>query len=140
MKHAGNQPIDPEPPDPTARPPLVRELLRVVGLFLIHKPGRRAADGHVHEAFRDGDRERAARLPGKGVARLLLPPALTPFAVLGTAGHHRLGSIAAATLLPAAPAALPLRRAEPVRPSLPRPSVMPPRGHATPYAASGACR
>ncbi|MEW1720063.1 phosphatase PAP2 family protein [Streptomyces sp. NPDC093109] len=56
--------------DSSARPPLVRELLLVVGLFLVYKLGRQAATGHTAEAFRNADRvwewERALRLPGEG--------------------------------------------------------------------------
>ncbi|WP_228447435.1 phosphatase PAP2 family protein [Streptomyces paludis] len=62
--------------EPSARPPLVRELLLVVGLFLVYKLGRQAATGHTAEAFRNADRvwdwERALRLPGEGGVQALL--------------------------------------------------------------------
>ncbi|ALV32219.1 phosphatase PAP2 family protein [Streptomyces sp. CdTB01] len=54
----------------TARPPLVRELLLVAGLFLVYKLGRQLATGHtgeaIHNAHRVWDLERAVRLPGEG--------------------------------------------------------------------------
>ncbi|MFD3912292.1 phosphatase PAP2 family protein [Streptomyces sp. NPDC058603] len=57
-------------PDTSARPPLVRELLLVAGLFLVYKLGRQAATGRTGEAFRNADRvwdwERALHLPGEG--------------------------------------------------------------------------
>ncbi|MES5818141.1 phosphatase PAP2 family protein [Streptomyces sp. RG80] len=60
----------------TARPPLVRELLLVVGLFLVYKLGRQLATGHTGEAFRNAHRvwdlERALRLPGEGDIQDLL--------------------------------------------------------------------
>ncbi|MET9534416.1 phosphatase PAP2 family protein [Streptomyces sp. NPDC006649] len=70
------EPVEREP-DTTARPPLVRELLLVVGLFLVYKLGRQVASGHVGEAFHNADRvwhaERAVHLPGEGsVQRALL--------------------------------------------------------------------
>ncbi|MFF2959192.1 phosphatase PAP2 family protein [Streptomyces sp. NPDC057963] len=76
MRYAGSEPADREP-DSSARPPLVRELLLVVGLFVIYKLGRQAANGHVEEAYRNAgnvwDFERSAHLPGEGaVQRLLL--------------------------------------------------------------------
>ncbi|NUP22707.1 MAG: inositol phosphorylceramide synthase [Streptomyces sp.] len=56
--------------DAIARPPLVRELLLVAGLFLVYKLGRQLATGHTGEAFRNADRvwdlERAVHLPGEG--------------------------------------------------------------------------
>ncbi|MGC9537260.1 phosphatase PAP2 family protein [Streptomyces sp. UG1] len=59
-----------------ARPPLVRELLLVAGLFLVYKFGRQLATGHTAEAFRNADRvwdlERAVRLPGEGSVQHLL--------------------------------------------------------------------
>ncbi|MER5939205.1 phosphatase PAP2 family protein [Streptomyces sp. NPDC001928] len=59
-----------------ARPPLVRELLLVAGLFLVYKFGRQLATGHTGEAFRNADRvwdlERAVRLPGEGSVQSLL--------------------------------------------------------------------
>ncbi|WP_405901068.1 phosphatase PAP2 family protein [Streptomyces sp. NBC_00727] len=271
MRYAGNTPAD-RKPDTVARPPLVRELLLVVGLFLIYKLGRQAANGHVDEAFRNGDRvwdlERAVHLPGEGVVQrlllhdetlihlantyyaavhfpatllflawlywrrprhyvwsrrvlaaltgsalalhLLFPlapprllatahlvdtgrvygpsvygaqpatdsmanqfaampslhfgwavmvgiglvvatrsrwrwlwllhPAITLFVIVGTANHYWLDSIVVAALLSLALAALPLRRAEPVRPPRPWPSVVPQREHTTVYATSGARR
>ncbi|MDQ1024446.1 hypothetical protein QF035_002028 [Streptomyces umbrinus] len=52
------------------RPPLVRELLLVVGLFLVYKLGRQLATGHTGEALdnahRVWDLERFLRLPGEG--------------------------------------------------------------------------
>ncbi|MFD0416441.1 phosphatase PAP2 family protein [Streptomyces sp. NPDC127108] len=57
-------------PDTPARPPLARELLLVVGLFLVYKFGRQLANGHTAEAFRNAhrvwDAERFLRLPGEG--------------------------------------------------------------------------
>ncbi|KUL22954.1 phosphatase PAP2 family protein [Streptomyces regalis] len=62
--------------DAIARPPLVRELLLVVGLFLVYKFGRQLATGHTAEAFRNADRvwdlERAVHLPGEGSVQNLL--------------------------------------------------------------------
>ncbi|MFG1669458.1 phosphatase PAP2 family protein [Streptomyces sp. Y7] len=59
-----------------ARPPLVRELLLVAGLFLVYKFGRRLATGHTPEAFHNANRvwdlERAVRLPGEGSVQDLL--------------------------------------------------------------------
>ncbi|MFD4033302.1 phosphatase PAP2 family protein [Streptomyces sp. NPDC058637] len=67
--------VDREPAIP-ARPPLVRELLLVVGLFLVYKLGRQAANGHVEEAFRNAghvwDLERTLRLPGEGAVQSVL--------------------------------------------------------------------
>ncbi|WSQ13509.1 phosphatase PAP2 family protein [Streptomyces sp. NBC_01231] len=63
-------------PDAVARPPLVRELLLVAGLFLVYKFGRQLATGHTAEAFRDAHRvwdlERAVHLPGEGSVQSLL--------------------------------------------------------------------
>ncbi|WP_030785999.1 phosphatase PAP2 family protein [Streptomyces sp. NRRL S-920] len=60
-------------PDISARPPLVRELLLVVGLFLVYKFGRQLANGHTGEAFRNAhrvwDTERTLRLPGEGTVQ-----------------------------------------------------------------------
>ena len=54
----------------SARPPLVRELLLVAGLFLVYKLGRQLATGHTGDAFdnahRVWDLERLLRLPGEG--------------------------------------------------------------------------
>ncbi|AZP21570.1 inositol phosphorylceramide synthase [Streptomyces aquilus] len=59
-----------------ARPPLVRELLLVAGLFLVYKFGRQLATGHTGEAFdnahRVWDLERAVHLPGEGSVQNLL--------------------------------------------------------------------
>ncbi|WLQ39168.1 phosphatase PAP2 family protein [Streptomyces laculatispora] len=75
MMLAGSRPADQEP-DSSARPPLVRELLLVVGLFVIYKFGRQAANGHVDEAFHNAGRvwdlERAVHLPGEGAVQGLL--------------------------------------------------------------------
>ncbi|MET9254778.1 phosphatase PAP2 family protein [Streptomyces sp. NPDC003717] len=58
------------------RPPLVRELLLVAGLFLVYKLGRQLATGHTAEAFRNAhhvwDLERTLRLPGEGAVQSLL--------------------------------------------------------------------
>jgi hypothetical protein len=58
------------------RPPLVRELLLVAGLFLVYKFGRQLATGHTGEAFRNAHRvwdlERAVHLPGEGDVQNLL--------------------------------------------------------------------
>ena len=62
--------------DATARPPLVRELLLVVGLFLVYKFGRQLVAGHTAEALRNADRvwdwERTLHLPGEGSVQSLL--------------------------------------------------------------------
>jgi hypothetical protein len=71
---------DPEPeperdgPAPAAvRPPLLRELLLVAGLFLVYKFGRQLANGHTDEAFDNAHRiwslERALHLPGEGAVQ-----------------------------------------------------------------------
>ncbi|WSI74165.1 phosphatase PAP2 family protein [Streptomyces sp. NBC_01335] len=69
MMYARRTPVEREP-EASARPPLVRELLLVVGLFLVYKLGRQAANGHVDEAFRNAGHvwnfERALGLPGEG--------------------------------------------------------------------------
>ncbi|MEV6738215.1 phosphatase PAP2 family protein [Streptomyces sp. NPDC051104] len=58
------------------RPPLVRELLLVAGLFLAYKFGRQLANGHTAEAFHNAHRvwdwERALRLPGEGAVQSAL--------------------------------------------------------------------
>lgn len=63
-------------PDTSARPPLVRELFLVVGLFVVYKLGRQGANGHVEEAFRNAghvwDFERIVGLPGEGAVQGLL--------------------------------------------------------------------
>ncbi|KAA0940046.1 phosphatase PAP2 family protein [Streptomyces apricus] len=52
------------------RPPLVREVLLVAGLFLVYKLGRQLATGHTAEAFANAhrvwDAERFLHLPGEG--------------------------------------------------------------------------
>jgi hypothetical protein len=62
--------------DATVRPPLVRELLLVVGLFLVYKFGRQLATGRTGDAFdnahRVWDLERALHLPGEGSVQNLL--------------------------------------------------------------------
>ena len=62
--------------DAIARPPLVRELLLVAGLFLVYKFGRQLATGHTGEAFhharRVWDFERAVHLPREGAVQSLL--------------------------------------------------------------------
>ena len=59
-----------------ARPPLVRELLLVAGLFLVYKLGRQLAVGDTGEAFRNADRvwdlQRAVRLPDEVSVQSLL--------------------------------------------------------------------
>ncbi|MGW0861699.1 phosphatase PAP2 family protein [Streptomyces sp. NPDC002611] len=64
------------PPHVIARPPLVRELLLVAGLFLVYKLGRQLATGHTGEAFHNAHRvwdfERAVHLPGEGAVQSLL--------------------------------------------------------------------
>ncbi|WP_237536960.1 phosphatase PAP2 family protein [Streptomyces sp. SID5785] len=69
------EPAEPEP-GRTARPPLVRELLLVAGLFLVYKFGRQLANGHTDEAFHNADRvwslERTLHLPGEGSVQGLL--------------------------------------------------------------------
>ncbi|MGV9563699.1 phosphatase PAP2 family protein [Streptomyces sp. NPDC003480] len=58
------------------RPPLVRELLLVGGLFLVYKFGRQLANGHTAEAYRNAHRvwgwERSLRLPGEGAVQSAL--------------------------------------------------------------------
>ncbi|MFF8933666.1 phosphatase PAP2 family protein [Streptomyces paradoxus] len=62
--------------DAIARPPLVRELLLVAGLFLVYRFGRQLATGHTGEALRNAHRvwdfERAVHLPGEGAVQSLL--------------------------------------------------------------------
>ncbi|MEU6402362.1 phosphatase PAP2 family protein [Streptomyces sp. NPDC046985] len=59
--------------DRSVRPPLLRELLLVAGLFLVYKAGRQLAAHHTGEAFRNAHRvwdlERAAHLPGEGAVQ-----------------------------------------------------------------------
>ncbi|MFD9465910.1 phosphatase PAP2 family protein [Streptomyces sp. NPDC060027] len=58
------------PHDTVARPPLLRELLLVVGLFVVYKAGRLLATGHTDQAFADAHRvwdwERFLHLPDEG--------------------------------------------------------------------------
>ncbi|WP_282692491.1 phosphatase PAP2 family protein [Streptomyces sp. CC208A] len=66
----------PAPGAEGGRPPLLRELLLVTGLFLVYKFGRLLANGHETRAFHNADRvwdaERALRLPGEGAVQQLL--------------------------------------------------------------------
>ncbi|MGW2383896.1 phosphatase PAP2 family protein [Streptomyces sp. NPDC001658] len=65
-----------EKPAAIARPPIVRELLLVAGLFLVYKFGRQLATGHTAEAFRNAHRvwdwERTLHLPSEGSVQSLL--------------------------------------------------------------------
>ncbi|MGY0490537.1 phosphatase PAP2 family protein [Streptomyces sp. WG-D5] len=65
-----------EPEQHAVRPPLIRELLVVVGLFLVYKLGRQLANGHTAEAFHNADHvwsfERAVHLPGEGAVQDVL--------------------------------------------------------------------
>jgi hypothetical protein len=67
---------EPHAYDTAARPPLLRELLLVVGLFVVYKVGRQLATGHTAEAFgnahRVWDLERAVHLPGEGAVQTAL--------------------------------------------------------------------
>ncbi|MFC4465639.1 phosphatase PAP2 family protein [Streptomyces xiangluensis] len=58
------------------RPPLVRELLLVAGLFLVYKLGRLLVTGHTGEAFDNAqhvwDLERALNLPDEGAVQSAL--------------------------------------------------------------------
>ncbi|WP_020122211.1 phosphatase PAP2 family protein [Streptomyces canus] len=73
--NARTEPSEAEP-SATARPPLVRELLLVVGLFLVYKLGRQLVTGHTTEAYRNAGRvwdwERTLHLPGEGSVQSLL--------------------------------------------------------------------
>ncbi|MFJ5780088.1 phosphatase PAP2 family protein [Streptomyces sp. NPDC093094] len=73
---APTEPDRGEPPEAGARPPLLRELLLVAGLFLVYKFGRQLATGHTDDAFRNAHRvwdlERAVRLPGEGSVQSVL--------------------------------------------------------------------
>ncbi|MET7703657.1 phosphatase PAP2 family protein [Streptomyces sp. NPDC005485] len=68
--------VRPSAHDTADRPPLVRELLLVVGLFAVYEFGRRLGTGHTGEAFRNADRvwdlERALHLPGEGAVQTAL--------------------------------------------------------------------
>ncbi|WP_320782857.1 phosphatase PAP2 family protein [Streptomyces sp. CRN 30] len=72
---ARTEPAEAEPDTP-ARPPLVRELLLVAGLFLVYKLGRQLAAGHTGEAFGNArhvwDLERWLRLPAESAVQSLL--------------------------------------------------------------------
>ncbi|MFE1438818.1 phosphatase PAP2 family protein [Streptomyces sp. NPDC058739] len=72
---AGTEP-DRAEPDGAARPPLLREILLVAGLFLVYKLGRQLATGHTEAAFRNAHRvwdlERVLRLPGEGAVQSTL--------------------------------------------------------------------
>ncbi|MGV9943603.1 phosphatase PAP2 family protein [Streptomyces sp. NPDC003401] len=73
--NARTEPAETEPATP-ARPPMIRELLLVAGLFLAYKAGRRPAAGRTAEAFgnahRVWDAERWLRLPDEGTVQSLL--------------------------------------------------------------------
>ncbi|MFC4507274.1 MULTISPECIES: phosphatase PAP2 family protein [Streptomyces] len=73
--NARTEPAEAEPATP-ARPPVVRELLLVAGLFLVYKFGRQLATGHTAEALRNAqdvwNAERWLRLPGEGAVQSLL--------------------------------------------------------------------
>ncbi|POX45202.1 hypothetical protein C3489_34745 [Streptomyces sp. Ru71] len=80
--NARTEPGEAEEPDEgdvgriSRRPPLLRELLLVAGLFLVYKFGRQLATGHTGEAFRNArhvwDLERTLHLPGEGSVQSLL--------------------------------------------------------------------
>ncbi|GAB3174161.1 phosphatase PAP2 family protein [Streptomyces incanus] len=84
MNARSEPPSEPPPARPdapsaagaSARPPLLRELLLVVGLFLVYAFGRRLATGHSEAALRNGydvwELERALHLPGEGAVQSLL--------------------------------------------------------------------
>ncbi|MEV8031493.1 phosphatase PAP2 family protein [Streptomyces sp. NPDC086182] len=65
-----------DPDDTAARPPLLRELLLVAGLFAVYKAGRLLATGHTDEAFANARRvwgwERSLRMPGEGAVQATL--------------------------------------------------------------------
>ncbi|MDH6626352.1 hypothetical protein M2271_004169 [Streptomyces sp. LBL] len=73
--NARTEPSEAEP-GAIARPPLVRELLLVAGLFLVYKFGRQLATGHTAEALRNAHRvwdwELAVHLPDEGSVQSLL--------------------------------------------------------------------
>ncbi|MFH8799074.1 phosphatase PAP2 family protein [Streptomyces sp. NPDC017936] len=73
--NARTEPAQTEPATP-ARPPIVRELLLVAGLFLVYKLGRQLASGHTGEALRNAhrvwDAERWLRWPGEDAVQSLL--------------------------------------------------------------------
>ncbi|MFG2682485.1 phosphatase PAP2 family protein [Streptomyces sp. NPDC048392] len=70
-----SEPAEAGPAAP-ARPPLVRELLLVAGLFLVYELGRRLATGHTAGAFRNArhvrDWEHVVRLPDESTVQSLL--------------------------------------------------------------------
>ncbi|MFG2574864.1 phosphatase PAP2 family protein [Streptomyces sp. NPDC048481] len=70
--NARTEPAEAGPATP-ARPPVVRELLLVAGLFLVYKLGRQLVAGHTGEAFRDAHDvwrlERWLRLPDEGTVQ-----------------------------------------------------------------------
>jgi hypothetical protein len=63
-------------PARAARPPLVREFLLVLGLFLAYKAGRQLAADHTGEAFRNAHHiwslEQTLHLPGEGNVQSML--------------------------------------------------------------------
>ncbi|MFF3612193.1 phosphatase PAP2 family protein [Streptomyces sp. NPDC002580] len=63
----------PHPHGTVERPPLLRELVYVVGLFAVYKAGRLLATGRTDEAFADAHRlwgwERFLRLPDEGAVQ-----------------------------------------------------------------------
>ncbi|MGW1069767.1 phosphatase PAP2 family protein [Streptomyces aureus] len=73
--HAGARPTT-RPDNAVARPPLLRELLLVVGLFVVYKAGRLLAGGRTDEAYADAHRvwgwERSLHLPGEGTVQTAL--------------------------------------------------------------------
>ena len=73
--NARTEPAEAEPVTP-ARPPIVRELLLVAGLFLVYKFGRQLATGHTAQAYRNAHdvwhAERWLHLPGEGTVQSLL--------------------------------------------------------------------
>ncbi|MFC7471887.1 phosphatase PAP2 family protein [Actinomadura keratinilytica] len=73
---ARSAPAAEDRPDLASRPPLVRELLLVAGLFLVYKCGRLLAAGESATAFHHADgvwhAERALGLPDEGTVQSLL--------------------------------------------------------------------
>ncbi|MFD0229544.1 phosphatase PAP2 family protein [Streptomyces hirsutus] len=84
MNARSEPPSEPPPARPdappasgaSARPPFLREILLVVGLFLVYTCGRRLATDHSEAALRNGhdvwELERALHLPGEGAVQSLL--------------------------------------------------------------------
>ncbi|MFF8533014.1 phosphatase PAP2 family protein [Streptomyces sp. SAS_267] len=72
----GHARADTRPDDTAARPPLLRELLLVVGLFVVYKAGRLLATGRTDEAFADAHSvwgwERSLHLPDEGSVQTAL--------------------------------------------------------------------